>query len=271
MDSRPSSVASTSVRQRKYSTDRYLRQAELSARLEEGRPLQLRAEQIAESADEYGQQKIEDYGITSLTRADTTISPPNIHPGRRLDSYSFAEAAGVNAAFSFDAVKPWKEPTVRQQEDIERRAAVVQRAESSIIDLSNIQAQLHKPFLDAKTPALLQWIYRKFGLKPPKTPHITGGLYVTAAMNAALGLEFISKKSPDWLKRRQLHVLEYTCGRLVCSERRLYSLPLGKGDIFTCDSNRAFFDTAELKSHLETLSGNLPTHESGTGVHLMYV
>lgn len=210
---RPSLLSTSTVRQRKYSTDRVLRQAELSARLEEGRPLALHSAQIDEQPEEDGAERLADQGIKSLTRADTMISPFEIHPGQRVSSFPFATVAGVNHKFNFDSKEPWPEPTSAQQEDIERRIAVPNRVDTTSLDFGPAQAQIYRS-LSHTVPRhplhrLLSWRDKKARTVEPSAVQ---GLQIAGTMHAVLGLRFVAQKSPEWLRRQQLHVLEYKNG-----------------------------------------------------------
>lgn len=201
-------ISNASMRQRKYSTDRVLRQAELSARLEEGRPIVTPAAQIDEHPNENDPEQLNHQGIRSLTRADSMISPFEFHPGQRIESFPFTPASGFNTQFSFGAIKAWDEPTEAQQADIERRAAVPQRVDTTSLDFSPAQAQIYRNITQSVSQkSLLRWPFWKTKITEPSA---LNGLRIATAMHAAIGLRFVAQKSPDWLRRQQLHVFEYT-------------------------------------------------------------
>jgi Mg2+ and Co2+ transporter CorA len=227
MSSRRASVLSTrSAKQRHYSTDRRQRQAELSIRIEEGRPR--RPPQVRE--DEISTAFVEDFftkpastNVTSLTHADTFPCPLDAHPGQRVRGYStaFEEFSDKEVEFR----NPFPEPDEAQQLDIEQRGAIFRRVDTGI-DAEEAQRRITRTASEARERANHPFhrVRRLLGLKPALKHGIASGLRHAAGLATSHATAVLSQKPAPLFKRRTIYVLEYDLdehGVLLCAPPKL--------------------------------------------------
>jgi hypothetical protein len=215
MASRRVSVVSTkSLRQQKYSTERHQRQADLSWRIEEGLPLYQPPRHEQEATLSFRQDlfsELQPEGVGTLTRVDTGTSPLEAHPGHRSDYFPIDEQ-NTGHDTSADVVRPWREPTAEEQEEIERRFAVVERIETGRIDPGHTTTQNQLSTLEAKQDAgLLRQFYNKLrGTRVVKFAASQGLKYSTLPFATSA----ILPHSPaTWSDRKRLYILEYKIGK----------------------------------------------------------
>ena len=219
MASRRASTSAISVRsakQRKYSTDRYQRQAELSIRIEEGRSLRpplVKEEEAPTSFVKDFFSKPQSSNLSSLSRADSGPSPLDVHPGRRVRGFS----AAFDKLTEDDPVEfkdPFPEPSTEQQLDIEQRAAVFRRVNTDI-NAEEAHLRITRSASNARNKnGPIDQLFKFFGRKPVIKPGAFRGLEYAAGLATAHANAILSQKPAPIFKRKALCVLEYDIGQL---------------------------------------------------------
>ncbi|KIX92122.1 uncharacterized protein Z520_12115 [Fonsecaea multimorphosa CBS 102226] len=244
MASRRSSTFSTrSVKQRKYSTDRHQRGAELSIRIEEGRPLRpplVKEEEISTSfvQDFFSKPPDPKNVAASLSHADTFPCPLDIHPGQRVRGFSDAfddveqKQLGLGLvdeelSWPLGFKNPFPEPNPQQQLEIEQRAAVFRRVNTDI-NAEEAQIRITRSASDAVGRAganrPIDRVRRWLGIKSAIKPGAISGLKYAAGLATTHATAILSQKPAPLFKRRALYVLEYDIdnhGVLLCAPPKL--------------------------------------------------
>ncbi|KIX01531.1 uncharacterized protein Z518_09257 [Rhinocladiella mackenziei CBS 650.93] len=224
---RSSAISAKSVKQRKYSTDRHQRQAELSIRIEEGRSLRpplVHEEDVSTSFVQDFFSKPESNTVVSLSHADAGPSPLDIHPGQRVRGFSEAFDELVASEESVDFKIPFPEPNAEQQLEIEQRAAVFRRTNTDI-DAEQAHLRIAHSTSDARDRnGLVQRVQRLLGQQSVIKPGAFTGLRYAAGLATAHANAIISQKPAPLFTRRALYVLEYDTdesGVLLCAPPKL--------------------------------------------------
>ncbi|KIW92260.1 uncharacterized protein Z519_07244 [Cladophialophora bantiana CBS 173.52] len=262
MASRRSSTFSTrSIKQRKYSTDRHQRGAELSIRIEEGRSLRpplVQEEDISTSfvQDFFSKPPLSKNVAASLTHADTFPCPLDIHPGQRVRGFSDAFDDDHKYSVVEDSLEfknPFPEPNPQQQLEIEQRGAVFRRVNTDI-NAEEAQIRITRSASDARGRGganhPIDRVRRWLGIKTAIKPGAYNGLKYAAGLATTHATAILSQKPAPLFKRRALYVLEYDVddqGVLLCAPPKL------------CES------VSSLRKHLE--EGDQP----GSVLRLVYV
>ncbi|EXJ74411.1 uncharacterized protein A1O5_02707 [Cladophialophora psammophila CBS 110553] len=262
MASRRSSTLSTrSVKQRKYSTDRHQRGAELSIRIEEGRSLRpplVKEEDISTlfAQDFFSKPPLSKNVAASLTHADTFSCPLDIHPGQRVRGFSDAfDDADKHSVVedSLEFKNPFPEPNPQQQLEIEQRAAVFRRVNTDI-NAEEAQIRITRSASDARgrggSNRPIDRVRRWLGIKTVIKPGAYSGLKYAAGLATTHATAILSQKPAPLFKRRALYVLEYDVddqGVLLCAPPKL------------CES------VSSLRKHLEE------DDQPGSVLRLIYV
>lgn len=210
------------MRQRKYSTDRHQRQAELSLRLEEGRSLRpplVREDEVSSSFVQDFFSKPQSKTVASLSRADTGPSPLDVHPGQRVRGLSQAFAQSQSQSPSQEPrgqsvgfTSPFPEPGPQQETDVEQRGAVFKRVDTDI-DAEEAHRRISRSASDARNRTGPGDRLRKLlGRKPAIKPGALSGLQYAAGLATAHANAVLSQKPAPLFKRRALYVLEYDLG-----------------------------------------------------------
>ena len=224
MASERGSIASIRVHNpRKYSTDRYQRQAELSLRIEENRSK--RPPRLSEAQATL----FEDYNLkpratsedvpTSLTRADTFQGSPleEFHLGHRLISPRRLTVKDVRGSF----VKPFEEPNAGQQASIDQRFASSATTKVETFDPEYARSQIQRLASDANRERnLLKRLYHKFRGRSAIKPGAFSGLEFIASLPTAHANAVLSQARDPLEDRRMIYVLEYkieSSGIVSCS------------------------------------------------------
>ncbi|OQU93976.1 hypothetical protein CLAIMM_00404 isoform 1 [Cladophialophora immunda] len=234
---RSSTLSARSPKQRKYSTDRHQRGAELSIRIEEGRPLRpplVREEDISTSfvQDFFSKPPRSRNVAASLTQADTLPCPLDIHPGQRVRGFSdaaFDEDKHHHdlVAESIEFKNPFPEPNPQQQLEIEQRAAVFRRVNTDI-NAEEAQIRITRSASDAVglggASRPIDRVRRWLGIKPAIKPGAVSGVKYAAGLATTHATAILSQKPAPLFKRRALYVLEYDVddqGVLLCAPPKL--------------------------------------------------
>ena len=210
-------VSSRSTKQRKYSTDRHQRQAELSIRIEEGRSLRpplVREEEVSTSfVKDFFSKPLSDNVASSLSHADAGPSPLDVHPGQRVRGFSDVFKEPVPDEW-FDFKNPFPEPNAEQQLDLEQRGAVVKRANTDI-NAEEAHQRITRSASDARrAKGPVDRLKKLFGRKSVIKPGAYSGLEYAAGLATAHANAILAQKSALLFKRRALYVLEYSAGKI---------------------------------------------------------
>ncbi|KAJ9615362.1 hypothetical protein H2200_001437 [Cladophialophora chaetospira] len=225
MASRRESVVSTrSTTGRKYSTDRYQRQARLSIALEEGRSLRPPLVKEDEVTTSFLKDVFSKPQSTTLSQADTFPCPLEIHPGKRVRGFSTA-VEDITEQESVEFKIPFPEPNEGQQQDIQQRGAIFRRANTDI-NAEEAQLRIGRSASQARERANRPFDRLKslLGIRPTVKPGAFSGLEYTARLAATHATAILSQKSTVVYKRRSLYVLEYDVddqGVLLCAPPKL--------------------------------------------------
>ncbi|OAP63872.1 hypothetical protein AYL99_03099 [Fonsecaea erecta] len=258
---RSSTLSTRSAKQRKYSTDRHQRAAELSIRIEEGhgRPLRCPPPLVREedspstTTTTTPTSFVQDFfsrpsqakkghvaAASSLTHSDFFPCPLDVHPGQRVRGFSDA------AAIAFDDEKkhglvvdaqeeqplaftnPFPEPNPQQQLELEQRAAVFRRVNTDI-NAEEAQIRITRSASDvvgrrAGASRPIDRIRRCLGIKPAIKPGAISGIKHAAGLATTHATAILSQKPAPLFKRRALYVLEYDVddqGVLLCAPPKL--------------------------------------------------
>ena len=212
---RASAISVKSAKQRKYSTDRHQRQAELSIRIEEGRSLRpplVTEEEIPTSFVKDFFSKQQSSNVKSLSRADSGPSPLDVHPGRRVRGFS-AAFNQLNEEDTVEFKSPFPEPDPEQQLSIEQRAAVFLRVNTEI-NSEEAHLRITRPASNARNKnGPINQLLKFLGRKPVIKPGAFSGLEYAAGLATAHANAILSQKPAPIFKRRALYVLDYDIGK----------------------------------------------------------
>lgn len=209
---RASAVSTRSAKQRKYSTDRHQRQAELSIRIEEGRSLRpplVREEEVSTSFVKDFFSKPQSANVaSSLSHADVGPSPLDIHPGHRVRGFSDAYTEDW-----VDDKQHFPEPNAEQQLELEQRGAIFGRFNTDI-NAEEAHLRITRSASDArKVKGPIDRLKRLLGGKSVIKPGAYSGLQHAAGLATAHANAVLSQKPAPLFKRRALYVLEYSMGK----------------------------------------------------------
>lgn len=233
---------SSSGSQYKLSADRHQRQAELSLRLEEKRSI--RPSLIKE--DEVSTSFLQDFfsrpgteGITSLTRADTSPSPLEVHPGRRLSKFRRGSLLGNHEIHDKGIfIKPFPEPTVQEEIEIDQqRGAIFKRAWTAPIDAEQAQTRIQRSASNAaQRDGFLARMYNQARHRRAIKPGAFEGIEFAATLAMAHANAVLTQPSEPMDKRKVMYVLEYD---------------FDQNGVFSCARPKNFDRIAGLKQYLE--------------------
>ena len=214
------SVRFSSADSQATATERLHRQAELSLLIEERRPS--RPPMIHEDSIE--PTFLEDFFsrerssiITSLSRADTSLSPLEAHPGHRVKTFSFEtddEVAAQDWTGAF--VIPFAEPAdIENQGDSKReesRFSMVRRIDTG--SFSSIQSKIQRSASDARNDGhgAFRRMYRKRTGRKAIKPGAFRGIEMVSSMATIHASSTLFGRSKMLQDRRALYVLDFDIG-----------------------------------------------------------
>ena len=200
-------------------TERLQRQAELSLLIEERRPSRppmIHEDSIEPTFLENFFSRESSSINTSLSRADTGLSPLQAHPGHRVKAFSFElddEAAGNDWSGAF--VKPFSEPSdVENQGDSKReesRFSMVRRIDTG--SFSTFASKIQRSASDARKDSHgVRRLYRKTTGRKAIKPGAFRGIEMVSSMATIHASSTLFGRSKMLLDRRALYVLDFDVG-----------------------------------------------------------
>lgn len=204
---------SGSTTQRRHSSHRHQRQAELSLRIEEGRSIRpsiLREDDISTSFVQDFFSKPQSINVTSLSHADAGPSPLEVHPGQRVAGLSKSPPPSDRDEES-EFQNGFPEPSAEQQRAIEQRGAIFGRTDTNI---NAEEAQIRITSLVSNARKEHNLFTRLFRLKAESSmkPSLARGLEYAGGFASAHATAMLSQKPSSMLRRRNMYVLEYDIG-----------------------------------------------------------
>ena len=214
-------------------TDRYQRQAGLSLQTEERRPSRppLVHEESIEPAfleDIFSPGQTEN--ITSLSRADSCLSPLEAHPGHRLRGFSFASGPLSPSLVPVPGpfVKPFPEPADIEQHDQPRRCeeprfSSIRRIDTTALTYAPSRIQHSASDAQEQKRNHFRRIYHQFRGRGAVKPGAFTGLELASSVATLHASSTLSGSSRVLHDRRGLYVLDFAAGEddLLHEERML--------------------------------------------------
>ena len=196
-------------------TERHQRQAETSLLTEGRRPSRpplIHEESIEPTflQDFFSREK--SVNITSLSRADSYLSPLEAHPGHRLRGFSITEQQPRPEDVSGEYSKPFPEPTDVEWGPAEQRYSSIRRVDTA--SLNYAYSRIQRSASDAKEQdrnVFRRLYYQMRGRRAVK-PGALSGIELMSSLATVHASSILSGRSAALHDRRVLYVLEFFRG-----------------------------------------------------------